>query len=177
MIRKIGVLGFGLALSASALAGKVVVFDHQKAMFDTDLAQKKVQQLQDSEEIKSLTIQGQALAEDLKALQKEYETQGVTWSEETKQEKTNQGAKITAEMQQIKQNLDQIQNAALASIAEELQPKLQEVLKRMVVTQKIDMIIRKQAVYVVENITPNTDSDITAKVTAELNKEVAKAKK
>ena len=158
-------------LSFSAFAGKVVVFDHQQALVQTDAAQNAIKALEASEQYKALVQQGEALRSDLLALQKEFETESVVWSEETRAEKSAGAEKIQRDLQGTVATIQRMQAASVSELAQDVQPLLEKILRDMMVAEKIDVIAQRQAVYVADPA-----SDITAKVVAELNKALAAKK-
>ena len=165
MIKKI-LLGCSLFFAASAgFAGKVVVFDHQQAILETSVAQKALSDLKESSEFQQLVQEGAAVRADLEALQKEFEAEGITWSEETKKAKSAEAEKAQKSLQLAAKKAQSMQAAAVGKIAEEMQGKLEKILSDLMIAEKIDIIAQKQVVY-----TAVPAADITKKVTEELNK-------
>ena len=153
------------ALSQFALAGKVVVFDHEQAIFDTALAKKRIKELQAKPDYAQMMAQAESLKADLAALSKEAESKGMTWSAQEKAEHRKKLEYIQADLKLAAQKLQAEQSAVLREIMEEIQPKLEEVLKKYVTAEGVDMILRKQVTYVAVPAI-----DITDKITAELDK-------
>lgn len=164
LFKKTSALLVAVLFSANVLAGKVVVFDHQEAMLRTELAQKAITDVQASAEYQQLVQQGEALKADLAALKKEFDAEGMTWSNEIKTLKNSEAENIQKSLQLAAKQAQTMQAAAVGKIAEEMQPKLEQILKDIVEAEKIDIILQKQVSY-----TANESADITLRVTEKLN--------
>ena len=165
MIKKI-LLGCTFLIAASAVfAGKVVVFDHQQAILETNAAQKAIADLRESPDFQALVQQGAALRADLQALKEEFDAEGLTWSDETKTLKSQEAELAQKNLKLAANKAQSMQAAAVGKIAEGMQTKLEKILSDLMVAEKIDVIVQKQVVY-----TAVPAADITKKVTEELNK-------
>jgi Outer membrane protein (OmpH-like). len=154
-----------MATANLAFAGKIAIFNHESAMMGTKLAAQTVEQLKANAEYAKMTAQIESLQADLKALAKESETKGMTWSQE-------QGAAHRKKMEYVQADLQlavkkiQAENAAvMKKLADELEPKLKGVLDSIMKEDGIDIILRPQSVYLVQ-----PSLDITAKVVEGLDK-------
>ena len=165
---KVVLLGLSLLFSAMSHAGKVVVFDHQEAILRTDIAQGAVNKVKESPDFKQLVQQGEAIRADLEALKKEYDTEGLTWSDEIKSEKNAEAEELQKKLQLAAKQAQSLQAAAVSGVAGDMQAKLEKILEDMIAAEKIDIILQKQIAYIAVPA-----ADITAKVTEALNKSLA----
>ncbi|VUD68227.1 hypothetical protein TDB9533_04051 [Thalassocella blandensis] len=153
------------AISQFSFAGKVVVFDHEQAIFNTKLAKKRIEELQAKPDYAQMMAQAESLKADLAALSKEANSKGMTWSAEEKADHRKKLEYIQADLKLAAQKLQAEQGVVLKAIMEEIQPKLEDVLKKYVTAEDVDMILRKQVTYVAVPAV-----DITDKITKELDK-------
>lgn len=165
MFKKVFLTIMIAAMSQFAFAGKVVVFDHEQAIFNTKLAKKRIEELQAKPDYAQMMAQAESLKADLAALSKEANSKGMTWSAEEKADHRKKLEYIQADLKLAAQKLQAEQGVVLKAIMEEIQPKLEEVLKKHVASEDVDMILRKQVTYVAVPAV-----DITDKITKELDK-------
>lgn len=151
--------------SQFAFAGKIVVFSPEQAIFNTDLAKKRVDELEAKADFAQLIAQAEGLRSDLEALAKEEKSKGMTWGAEELAQHRKKREYVQADLKLAAQKLQAERNAVLKAIMEELQPKLEEVLKAYVTSEGIDMVLNKQVAYI-----SVPSSDITVEVTKRLNK-------
>ncbi len=168
----VGFITVSMFFSQMVNAGKIVVFDHQEAILRTEVAQAAVKGVTESAEFKQLTQQGEALKSDLEALKKEYDTEGLTWSDEIKAQKNSEAENIQKSLQLAAKKAQTMQAAAVTGVAGDIQQKLEKILEELIAAEKIDIILQKQVAYIAV-----PEADITKKVTEALNKELAAAKK
>ena len=154
-----------LGLANVAAATKVVVFDVQKAILDTDKAQAELKKFQERADIKQLAAQMESLQAEIRALNKDHETNGLTWSKEKIESTNRQVAHKQADLQLALKKLRTEQDALSSKISQEFLAKAQAAMKKVVQVEGIELVVSRQAA-----IDFNELVDITAKVTAEINK-------
>ncbi|TVZ38343.1 outer membrane protein [Alteromonadaceae bacterium 2753L.S.0a.02] len=152
-------------MAAAASADHVAIFDPQGAVLQTKRAAKVMDTLKKNEEYTALTTQVESLQADLKAMAKEQETKGMTWSQEQSMEHRKKMEYVQADLQLAVKKLQAENSAVMNRLMQESQQNLREILSKLVQTDGIDIVIPAQGV-----IYANPKSDITAKVAAELDK-------
>ena len=163
-------MAFGLlTLSAFSFAGKIVVFDPQQAIMQTDSAKNKMQELQKRPEYAKLIAEAEGLKADLEALSKEAESKGLTWSEDQRAEHRKSVEFVQADFQLVVQKIQKENDALLKGLLAQGQAALPAILEAIVKAEDIDIILRKEV-----TIVSMPAADITSKVISELNKVQAK---
>ncbi|TQV85657.1 OmpH family outer membrane protein [Exilibacterium tricleocarpae] len=165
MTKMILVLVALLAGNFAVAEGKVAVFDAQAAMFNTDLAKKRIDEYTKKPEIASMRAKFEGLQSDLQNMQKEKETNGMTWSQDQAAEHRKQEEYKAADLQLLVKKLKAEENAALGQIQRELAPKVQTAVNQLVASEGIGLLLHKRAAVYVEPAL-----DITDKITDKLNK-------
>lgn len=165
MFKKIvgSVILAGLAMQT--LAGKIVIFDHEEALLRTQVAQQKIDKLKSKPEYAQMLANAESMKADLEALTKDANSKGMTWSTEERAENRKKMEYIQADLKLAAQKLQGENSAVIQDIVNEMQPKLETVLTKLVESGEVDIVLRKQASYIAK-----PSSDITDKVTAELDK-------
>ena len=154
-----------LAGNLAFAEGKVAVFDAQAAIFNTDLAKQRIDEYSKKPEIASMRAKFEGLQSDLQNMQKEKETNGMTWSQDQAAEHRKQEEYKAADLQLIVKKLKAEENAALGSIQRELAPKVQTAVNQIVEAEGIGILLHKRAA-----VYAGPTFDITQKVTDKLNK-------
>jgi len=154
-----------LAFAQAAFAGKVVVFDAQQAILQTNKAQARMQALQKESEYASLVAEAEGLKSELETLAKTAESKGLTWSAEQQAEHRKKVQTVQGDFQFVVQKIQKENDDLVKTLLAEGQQDIPVILEQIVKAEDIDMILRKEATYVALPA-----ADITAKVIAELNK-------
>ncbi|MFT5082940.1 MAG: outer membrane protein [Lentisphaeria bacterium] len=147
MFNKIFIAAVLLLLSQLSLAGKIVVFDHEEAIFKTKLFQDKVAELNAKPGYAQVKAQAESLKADLAALSKEASVKSMTWSAEEGAEYTKKVEYIQADYKLAVQKLQSEQATLMKGVSQLVQPKLEAALDATVKAEGIDMVLRKQAGY------------------------------
>lgn len=151
--------------SLSALAEtKIGVVDLGAAIFSSEVAKQRLQDLQKGSEYAGLQAKYDSTAADIKALQKDAESKSMTWSEDQKAEFQKKMEYLRAEIELTARKLETEVRDLQNSIVKELQPKALEALQELVTQEGIDVLIRADAVLMAK-----PELNITAKVTERLN--------
>ncbi len=154
-----------IAAAQCAFAGKVVVFDAQQAILQTDTAKKRMEALKQKPEYAKLVAEAEGLKADLEAAAKEAESKGLTWSPEQQAEHRRNIEFIQADFQLVVQKIQKENDDLVKGLLANGQQQIPVVLDRIVKAEDIDIILRKEATFVAMPA-----ADITPKVIAELNK-------
>lgn len=150
---------------AMAAGDKVVVFDLQSAILNTDVAKKRIQEMQANAEFASLQAKFETLRNDMIKMGKEAEKDSVTWTPEKMAEQRKKMEYARADLQLIQKKLEAERNATAQQVMQELGPKAQVALKDVISVDGIGLVLSTQTAYYAE-----PSLDITAKVTEKLNK-------
>jgi len=154
-----------LTTSSFAFAGKVVVFDAQTAILQTNKAKARMESLQKEADYASLVAQAEGLKSELETLSKTAESKGLTWSQEQLAEHRKNVQSVQEDFQFVVQKIQKENDDLVKGLLAEGQQDIPAVLEQLVKAEDIEIILRKEATYVALPA-----ADITAKVIAELNK-------
>ena len=154
-----------LAMSqAQAADGRLAVLDVQRALLTSDAAgdfRNKLEQefADDQQQLVDLEKQARALREKLQ------KNAGLSSEEETKRLRL-QFQKAFAEYQRRGQELQQQRAQREQAFLNEMRPRLDEIIRKLIKDQEIALVINKQAA-----IYANPELDITARVVELLNQQ------
>jgi len=151
--------------SSAALAGKIAVFDHEQAIMQTKQAESVVKKLKAKAAYAQLVGQVESLKADLQSLAKEEQTKGMTWSSEKQVEHRKKMEYIQADLQLALKKIQAENNTVAKKLMQDMGPKLEKAIKKIVDSEGIDVLLRAGAVYYAK-----PSLDITKKVASELDK-------
>lgn len=164
-IAKILVTTMLLALPSLALAqGKIAVVNLQEAILQTDLAQKRLDEVYNQEDFKADKAEFDQLKKELDDLVKKFQKDAAVMSQEQQLEARKRLANKQADLEHVTGKLRQAEQAAGQSLLEEMSPKVQQVLRELITSEGIGLLLQQQAV-----IHADAGYSITAKVTDKLN--------
>lgn len=153
-------------LSAVTLAdGKIVVLDPQGAALSTNVAKARFDKLQKNPEFAAAKAKLDGLEADIKTLQASFQKDGMTWNEQKRAESDKKMQSMRNDYQLQANKLRQEQQVVMQEIMEEVAPKMDAVIKKIIDEQKIGTIINANAVIAVK-----PENNITATVAEMLNK-------
>ncbi|MGD8176972.1 OmpH family outer membrane protein [Marinimicrobium sp. ARAG 43.8] len=155
------ILGAPLALAE----GKVVILDLQAAVLSTDAAQTRLETLEKDEDYAALRTRYQSLTSDLQAFQEDAQKNGMTWSDEQKQQKQEEMRGMREQYERTVQALQGERQQVMQAIMQEMGGRTQEALAQLIEAEKIDLVLNSQSAF-----HASEDYDITAKLTEMLNK-------
>ena len=160
----IALVAFLFSMGAMA-ASKVVIVNMQAAIIQTDAAKKQLRALEANADFAAMKAKYDSLRADLANMEKDAQTNGMTWSNEQKLEYRKKVEYINADLKLAVEKLKAEQNAVMKRIMQEQLEKAKGALNELVVAENIGLVLDAgSALYV----TP--DYDITAKITEKLNK-------
>jgi len=159
------VVALSLMSAVSWAQGKVVVLDPTGAVMGTVAAKAKFEKLQKSAEFAAAKAKLEGLQADIKALQTEYQKDGLTWSAEKRAESEKKLQSLGQDYQFQGKKLQTEQSALMQQIMQEIGPKMETVVKQLVESEGISMIVDAKAVMM-----SKPENDLTPKVTALLDK-------
>ncbi len=159
------VVALSLMSAVTWAQGKIVVLDPTGAVMGTAAAKAKFEKLQKSAEFAAAKAKLDGLAADIKALQTEYQKDGLTWSAEKRAESEKKLQSLGKDYQFQGKKLQTEQQALMQQVMQEIGPKMETVVKQLVESEGISMIVDAKAVMM-----SKPENDLTPKVTALLDK-------
>ncbi len=159
------VVALSLMSAVTWAQGKIVVLDPTGAVMGTAAAKAKFEKLQKSAEFAAAKAKLDGLAADIKALQTEYQKDGLTWSAEKRAESEKKLQSLGQDYQFQGKKLQTEQQALMQQVMQEIGPKMETVVKQLVESEGISMIVDAKAVMM-----SKPENDLTPKVTALLDK-------
>ncbi len=158
------------SLPAAAMAqGKIAVVNLQEAILQTDLAQKRLQDVYNQEDFKADKAEFDKLKKELDDLVKSYQKDAAVMSQEQQSSVRQKLASKQSDLEHVAGKLKQAEAAAAQALLQEMSAKVQEVLRDLIATEGIGLLLRQEAV-----IHSDAGYSITAKVTDKLNQISAK---
>ncbi len=152
--------------NASVLAeSKIAVVDVARAIFSTEVAKKRQEELQGTSEFSSQQAKYDSLGADMKALQKEVEGKAMTLSQEQAADYKKRMEYLRADVELVSRKLQAEIKDLQNRIMQELQPKALEAVKELVTEEKITLLLQREAV-----ISASPDMDLTSKLIDRMNK-------
>lgn len=166
-VKIFGVLLAGIMLSGTAVAQtKVAVFNLQAAIMSTEMAKSKVNELKTSSEFSKLQSSAESIRAEVQKLAEEAQKNGVTWSEEQKNEHQRKMNFKRSDFESTMKKLQAMQQQAGQEIQKAMLPKAKKALEAIIEEQKLDLVLDAS---VALHATPATD--LTAAVVKRMNAE------
>ena len=157
-------VAIGLFSLSAVAETKIGVVDLGAAIFGSEIAKKKQEELKQGSDYARLQAKYDSTAADIKALQQDAEGKRMTWSEDDKAEFQKKMEYLRADIELTARKLESEVRSLQNTIVKELQPKALEALQELVTQEGIDVLIRADAVLMAK-----PELNITAKVTERLN--------
>ncbi len=150
---------------ALAAEQKIAVVDLGAAIFSSEVAKARQNELRAESDFASLQAKYDSTTADIQALQKDAEANRMTWSEEQVESFQKKMEYLRADLELLQRKLQSEVRSLQNNIVNELRPKALEALQEIVKDEGITLLFRSDAVLVAQ-----PDMDITAKLTDRLNK-------
>lgn len=164
-IKVLFVLMVSMTAAASVLAqGKIAVLDVQSAILNTDVAQQRLKELRDEKDFKANLKELENLQKEHNELVKKLKKDSAVMSQEQMQEQTQKISEKRSDIEHVGKKLKAAEQQVVQTVAQEVSPKLQEVVTEMIKEDNIGLIIDAKAALHVTN-----EYSITDKVTDKLN--------
>lgn len=165
--KKLSVALIALFLSMGALAAssKVVVVNMQAAILQTEVAKKQLMALDANPDFAAMKAKYDSLRADLVNMDKDAQTNGMTWTNEQKMEHRKKAEYKNADLKLAVEKLKAEQNAVMKRIMQEQLEKAKAALNELVVAEGIGLVLDSGSA-----LFATPDYDITAKITEKLNK-------
>lgn len=168
-LSKVLFAGLALVCAQAVFAGKVVIFDAQQAILQTDHAKQRMDELQKKPEYAKLVAEAEGLKAELATLSKNAESQGLTWSAEKQAEHRKNVEFVQGDFQRVVQKIKKENDDLMQGLLADGQQKIPAILDKIVKAEGIDIVLRREAAFIAMPA-----ADVTAKVIAELNKDAKK---
>ncbi len=153
-------------LSAGAVADNgIAVVDVARAIFSTEVAKKRQEEMQRASEFATQQAKYDSLAADMKALQKEVEGKAMTLSQDKAAEYQKKMEYLRADLELVSRKLQAEVKETQNRVMQELQPRALEAVKELVAEEKITLLLQREAV-----ISATPEMDVTAKLIDRINK-------
>lgn len=165
-MKKVTVVLVAMLFSAFAsAAGKVVVFNLQAAIINTDEVQKRLRALDASPEFSKLKSDHESLRAEMMTLEKDAQVNSMTWTPQQKADFTKKVEYKRADLKLVVEKLNAERNEVLNRVMPDMLPKAEAALEALVKSGGIDVVLDSRAALWV-----GKGHDITQDVTARLNK-------
>ena len=154
------------ATGSSVLAeGKIAVFDLQAAILNTDAAQKQIKEFEAKASFADMKAQFESLRSELQAMDKDFQTNSVTWSDDKKAEQRKDMDYKRADLELVTKKLQQESQTVVGQILQANADKAKAIVQDLVQSEGIGLILDAKAVQYADS-----SYNITAKITDRLNK-------
>lgn len=154
-----------LIASGSVFAdGKVAVFNLQSAILNTTAAQAQIKEFEAKADFAELKAQFESVRAELQGMDKDAQTNSVTWSDEQKAEHRKNMEYKRVDLEVVTKKLQQESQTIVSQILQSQAQAAQAVVQELVKSEGIGLILDAQAVQYADS-----SYDITAKITDRLN--------
>tara|TARA_R110002110_G_scaffold415765_3_gene655283 strand:- start:47908 stop:48414 length:507 start_codon:yes stop_codon:yes gene_type:complete len=148
--------------------GKIAVVDLQEAILQTDLAQKRLNDVRNQDDYKSDKKEYDELKKEFDDLVKKFQKDAAVMSQEQQLAARKKLSNKQADLEHVTGKLQQAEQAAGQALLQELAPSVQEVLRQLIAAEGIGLLLQRTSV-----IHADAGYSITAKVTDKLNQKAA----
>ncbi len=164
---KVSLAALAFALPSLAMAqGKIAVVNLQEAILQTDLAQKRLNEVRNGEDYKADKAEFDRLKGEFDELVKGFQKDAAVMSQEQQIAARQKLASKQSDLEHVTGKLQQAEQAAGQTLLQELSPRVQEVLRELITTEGIGLLLPRASV-----IHADPGYSITAKVTDKLNQQ------
>jgi Skp family chaperone for outer membrane proteins len=146
--------------------GNIGVIDLGVALSSSNYSREQYQMLRSDEKYKKLVEQIKGLQKELQDLQKQGETNSLTWSDAQKTAHIEKGQKKLDQFNRLRDQEENVRSNLAAKVEQTLAPKVEEIVNDIITEKNIGLLLNSQAVYF---RTPAFD--ITQDVVTRLNAE------
>jgi outer membrane protein len=148
---------------------KIAVVDLQEAILQTDIAQKRLEEIRNQDDFKADKVEFERLKKELDELVKKFQKDAAVMSQEQQAAARQKLSSKQADLEHVVGKVQQTEQVAAQALLQELGPKVQEVLREIITTEGIGLLLQRGAV-----IHADASYSITTKVTDKLNQMAAK---
>ena len=148
--------------------GKIAVVDLQEAILQTDLAQKRLNDVRNQDDYKADKAEFDRLKKEFDELVKSFQKDAPVMSQEQQVAARNKLASKQADLEHVTGKLQKAEQGAGQALLQEMAPKVQEVLREIIAAEGIGLLLQRASV-----IHADAGYSVTAKVTDKLNQAAA----
>jgi len=149
--------------------GKIAVVNLQEAILQTDLAQKRLEQVYNQEDFKADKAEFDRLKKELDDLVQKFQKDAAVMSQDQQAAMRQKLTSKQSDLEHVANKLKQAESTAGQALLQEMSPKVEEALRDIISTEGIGLLLHQAAV-----IHADAGYNITAKVTEKLNQLNAK---
>ncbi len=157
---------FTLAMATSVHASKIAIVDMERALFQSDGAKASFKQVE--EQFGDDLVKLKNLEEGITTAQEKLQKDGAIMSDEEQRKLRNGIKENQSEYQFYANKLQQAEGQWRQQFFRANLPRIQEILKKLIEEEKVDMVLNGQAVI---HVTP--ELDLTKKLLLKLNEATA----
>ncbi|TDG16019.1 OmpH family outer membrane protein [Seongchinamella unica] len=162
---KVSIVALAFTLPAAAMAqGKIAVVNLQEAILQTDLAQKRLNEVRNQEDYKADKAEFDKLKKEFDDLVQKFQKDAAVMSQEQQVAARQKLASKQSDLEHVTGKLQQAEQGAGQMLLQEMSPRVQEVLRELIATEGIGLLLQRASV-----IHADAGYSITAKVTDKLN--------
>ena len=166
---KVAIAVFALTLPVLGWAqGKIAVVDLQEAILQSDLAQKRLNEVRDQDDYKADKAEFDRLKKEFDEIVSKFQKDAAVMSQEQQVAARQKLASKQADLEHVTGKLQKAEQAAGQALLQDMAPKVQEVLRELIATEGIGLLLQRGSV-----IHADAGYSITAKVTDKLNQVAA----
>lgn len=172
MLKPLKVALLVIAAASPALGwaqGKIAVVDLEKAMLQTDLAQKRLGELQGTAEFKTDKAEYDKLRGELEEMVKAFQKDSAVLSQEQQAAARQKLDAKRDDLEHVTGKLRKAEQTAGQMVLNEIGPRIEPVLLEIIAADGIGLLLKSAAV-----IHAEPSYDISAKVTEKLNQPAGK---
>lgn len=158
------VMGFSLMAHAE---GKIAVVNFEEAIFNTDIAQQKIQEMENDAGYKANMETAKKIQQEGKVLTDQYKKDGPIMSAEQKHAMEAKLKEKQADLEHVGRKIQETKKKVLAAVMYSLRLPAMKAAKEIVEAEGIGLLLNASPETVYHS---DTSFDITAKVTEKLNK-------
>ena len=123
--------------------GKIAVVDLQEAILQTDLAQKRLQEVRDQDDFKADKAEFEKLKKELDELVKKFQKDAAVMSQEQQAAARQKLSSKQADLEHVVGKVQQTEQVAAQALLQEMGPKVQEVLRDLITTDGIGLLLQR----------------------------------
>lgn len=159
------VLIFFTPLAFAAGATKVAVLDLQAVVLMSNVGQEQMQKLEKNSEYAALMAQAENFESDLEGLDKQLQSEGLTWADSKKEEHVNKMRGVARDRQMAIEQLNRARESVFMQLLEAMEPAIASILEEIMSKEGIELVLdSKSAIHKVQA------ADISQAVVAGINK-------
>lgn len=143
----------------------IAIIDIEGAALNSEYAKQQRKILEQNESFKQKRTQYSELGKNLQGMEQDAKTNGLTWSQEQKKAHNSEAKSKLNELNKLGQELDAEVKKMNATIAKELNPKIDAIVKAMLKEKNIGLLLKPNTVHFA-----SPGFDLTPELLERLNK-------